>query len=93
MPPSVQSKACFNPRLHAGGDTLTSRSTVGIASFQSAPPRGRRLLRGKYLRALEAFQSAPPRGRRHSRRVRCNTLSMVSIRASTREATSGQAWP
>ena len=54
--------------------------------FQSTPPRGRRQKTGQNQR-LTMFQSTPPRGRRLNHDTVSITISMVSIHASTWEAT------
>ncbi|HHV05628.1 MAG TPA: hypothetical protein GXX60_03785 [Anaerolineaceae bacterium] len=77
----------FNPRLHAGGDTITGDQYKGMAGFQSTPPRGRRLGETEHVAVGVVFQSTPPRGRRLRYSEEDLQARVVSIHASTREAT------
>ena len=78
--------ASFNPRLHAGGDSRVSLCRIATSMFQSAPPRGRR---PAILPSANRRVSFNPRlhagGDVDKPPFRNNPL--VSIRASTREAT------
>jgi len=58
------------------------------AMFQSTPPRGRRLPVSTIRRAKLLFQSTPPRGRRQYKHLENIKYILVSIHASTREATT-----
>src|SRR6185295_8169159 len=76
----------FNPRLHAGGDYLQGGAGVRNPLFQSTPPRGRRQLLKLRRRWLHGFNP-----RLHAGGDSCSSCGgvgyMVSIHASTREAT------
>jgi len=52
--PSLSSckTGCFNPRLREGGDGFTSQALPCFISFQSTPPRGRRLVWATALAVL-----------------------------------------
>jgi len=102
-------RRCFNPRLHAGGDplfyTLQTLKTVSIhASTREATQKAHVTtfnLRGFNPRLhaggdsarvysplkISLFQSTPPRGRRRYGADGEPCLKIVSIHASTREAT------
>ena len=54
----------FNPRLREGGDLSCCRSVSSVSTFQSTPPRRRRLLRWFWRNDWQWFQSTPPRRRR-----------------------------
>ena len=81
------SAGSFNPRLHAGGDTGSLLTPVNTAMFQSTPPRGGDIDIVCNSLQISLFQSTPPRGRRHVDFVLQRNYSLVSIHASTREAT------
>ncbi len=58
--------ACFNPRLHTGGDRIGQDRQCFLVSFQSTPPHGRRLNQSPQYYTSIPFQSTPPHGRRPS---------------------------
>ena len=80
---------CFNPRLHAGGDLRNSISFgLNSITFQSTPPRRRRLDVSAPATTMTKFQSTPPRRRRQQQHHHERNLQLVSIHASTQEATT-----
>src|SRR4051812_20433183 len=80
--------AGFNPRLRAGGDAFRAPSGL-MPTFQSTPPRGRRLPLRYHPVYDFLFQSTPPRGRRPSP-VRC---SMACRRFNPRLRAGGDHVP
>ena len=79
-------RACFNPRLHEGGDT--NRVTGALRTNVSIHASTREATEFRtYAGQRGQFQSTPPRGRRPDRLVQANLRFQVSIHASTREAT------
>ncbi len=77
----------FNPRARVGRDLLIARKGRAKRTFQSARPRGARLVRAARADKLNLFQSARPRGARHPRRNGCHPAQTVSIRAPAWGAT------
>ena len=76
-------------RAPARGATRTQCLMTSPHEFQSAPPRGGRLVQGDLFAVVIRFQSAPPRGGRHEIDVEAVLVSHVSIRAPARGATAG----
>ena len=64
---------------------------VSGQEFQSTPPRGRRPTTPGAPSWTRTFQSTPPRGRRRGRDPAQDRAHGVSIHASAREATRGEA--
>ena len=73
---AARSATGFNPRLREGGDQKTMWRIDWIGSFQSTPPRGRRLLSRHQCHSERMFQSTPPRGRRLATRSKWHGLMM-----------------
>ena len=79
--------SCFNPRAHAGRDSMSDMVEQGESVFQSTRPRGARLyIIDKYLHHEDVSIHAPTRGA--TREVAGqDTKILVSIHAPTRGAT------
>ena len=77
----------FNPRSHEGSDLDSARMFKISALFQSALPRGERLVESVYSSLRLLFQSALPRGERLRNRKEKLHNRKISIRAPTRGAT------
>ena len=75
--------------IHASTREATFLSPTFSApqKFQSTPPRGRRPARTLHRSRKTEFQSTPPRGRRLLYLPLSHILKLISIHASTREAT------
>ena len=74
-----------------GGRQLLTWSLIVARVFLSAPPHGGRLDFGLNAITSCAFQSAPPHGGRPSLTDSLSAISIVSIRAPARGATSSEA--
>ena len=79
---------CFNPRLHAGGDAYIWGINRHITEFQSTPPRGRRPIPAGWTSAQVCFNPRLHAGGDSSNAAVMALFSLVSIHASTREATT-----
>ncbi len=81
---------CFDVSIHASAREATGYvpfARLSMATFQSTPPRGRRLPPARPWRNNAKFQSTPPRGRRLYVKGHEQEGPEVSIHASAREAT------
>ena len=77
----------FNPRVREGGDSVSPRSCVLIFTFQSTPPRGRRLDL-EYDPDIDDYVSIHASAREATGdQAVLGVIVQVSIHASAREAT------